>query len=419
MTLTQEVQTEAGPEPGPIAARSPRTSVDPTARVVWRRLRGPLAIVCVLVLAGILVAAMQGWSSSAGPLDPRSANRDGTRALAVLLEDRGVEVERVRRLADAVAAAESDTTVFVTQSELLARPQLRQLARTQTRHIVLAEPGEEVLSVLAPKVLTAGSAISRAREPGCDLPEARRAGSVRTVGPMYRAPEAENATLCYGDGTRGGLLRVAVRHDSLSDVRTVDVLGTARSFTNAHLAKEGNAALALNLLGKHERLVWYIPSLDDLAPSGDPATAQPPSLFSLFPAELRFAVGQVVVGIGLLLIAYARRLGPVVAEPLPVVVRASESVEGRARLYHRARARDHAASCLRAATRSRLATLLGLPPRTPPEQVAAAAAHRTGRPAAEVARILVDSPTSALPDDAALVRLARDLDTVEQEVRRT
>ena len=38
-----------------------------------------------------------------------------------------------------------------------------------------------------------------------------------------------------------------------------------------------------------------------------------------------------------------RRLGPLVAEQLPVVVRASETVEGRGRLYRSRRARDRAA----------------------------------------------------------------------------
>ncbi|GAA3099893.1 hypothetical protein GCM10020254_51720 [Streptomyces goshikiensis] len=58
----------------------------------------------------------------------------------------------------------------------------------------------------------------------------------------------------------------------------------------------------------------------------------------------------------------ARRLGPLVTEQLPVAVRASEAAEGRARLYHKAGARDRAATVLRAATRERLAALVGVPP---------------------------------------------------------
>ena len=55
-----------------------------------------------------------------------------------------------------------------------------------------------------------------------------------------------------------------------------------------------------------------------------------------------------------------RRIGPLVAEELPVVVRASETVEGRGRLYRSRRARDRAAQALRTATLQRMLPRLGL-----------------------------------------------------------
>jgi hypothetical protein len=389
-------------------------SIDPTRGDVWRRLRGPLAIVAVLVIVGGVIGILQGRSTG-GPLDPESARRSGARALAVLLEDRGVEVWRVRTLDAALDAAGSDTTVLVTQSDLLVPSQQRRLARAESRHFVLAEPGEEVLSALAPQALTAGSAVPRTREPDCDLPAARRAGRVEVDGPMYRAPAADGSTTCYGDVTRGAVVRltgVGPRGE-----RTVDVVGTSISFSNERLAEEGNAALALNLLGQHPTLVWYIPSLGDVPLADRPEAGAPPDLLGMLPTPLQFGIAQVAVGFALLMVAYARRLGPVVAEPLPVVVRASEAVEGRARLYHRARARDAAAAALRGATRARLAARLGLSPGTPPEVVAAAVAARTGQPPAQVASLLVEP--SKPHDDPSLVRLADALDTLEQEVRRS
>jgi hypothetical protein len=111
----------------------------------------------------------------------------------------------------------------------------------------------------------------------------------------------------------------------------------------------------------------------------------------------------------------ARRLGPVVAEPLPVVVRAAETVEGRARLYRRSGARGQAAGALRAGVISRLRSQVGLPRGPRPEAVVDAVSSRTGRPAPDVHRLLYGA---APPDDAALVRLADDLDALEREVRR-
>jgi hypothetical protein len=109
-----------------------------------------------------------------------------------------------------------------------------------------------------------------------------------------------------------------------------------------------------------------------------------------------------------------------VAEPLPVIVRAAETVEGRSRLYRRGRARDTAAAALRSGARARLAGPLGLGGEPAPEALAAAVASRAGRPVA-VAGGLLYGPAPA--DDPALVRLATDLDelvrtTLTREGRR-
>jgi len=107
-------------------------------------------------------------------------------------------------------------------------------------------------------------------------------------------------------------------------------------------------------------------------------------------------------------------VGPVVEEPLPVVVRAAEAAEGRARLYRRAGARGRAAQNLRAATLGRLMPLLGQGRAADPVSVTAAVAARAARPAAEVSALLYGA---APADDAALVRLANELDALERMVR--
>ena len=93
----------------------------------------------------------------------------------------------------------------------------------------------------------------------------------------------------------------------------------------------------------------------------------------------------------LLALWQARRLGPVVAERLPVVVRAAETVEGRGRLYRARRARDRAAAALRAASSTGSPPGSGCPRppartrssrRPPPDRPGPArAGHRAVRPA--------------------------------------
>lgn len=112
----------------------------------------------------------------------------------------------------------------------------------------------------------------------------------------------------------------------------------------------------------------------------------------------------------------ARRLGPLVAERLPVAIRASESTEGRARLYRRANARDRAADSLRAATRTRIAPLIGVSPRDAhsPVTLIPAVSARLSTTGSVLQAVLFGPVPS---DDAALVQLADQLDTLEREVR--
>jgi hypothetical protein len=191
--------------------------------------------------------------------------------------------------------------------------------------------------------------------------------------------------------------------------RTVTLLGTPEPLTNDHLDEQGNAALALGLLGARPQLVWYLPTPGDL-----PASEQR-SLYDLLPDALWWALWQLGIAVLLLALWRARRLGAVVPEPLPVVVRATETVEGRGRLYRRSGARDKAAAALRSATLRRLEPALGLARRSQPQNVADAVAARSGHSSVEVSALLYGA---APADDSALVRLADHLDAMEKEVRR-
>ncbi len=129
------------------------------------------------------------------------------------------------------------------------------------------------------------------------------------------------------------------------------VLGAPDIFFNDRLDDHGNASLALQLLGSRPHLVWYLPSLAD----STPAPEEERGFFDLIPSGWLWGTLQLFIAAALAALWRARRLGPLVPEKLPVAIRASETVEGRARLYRKADARDRAAAALRSATRTRLA----------------------------------------------------------------
>jgi hypothetical protein len=140
------------------------------------------------------------------------------------------------------------------------------------------------------------------------------------------------------------------------------------------------------------------------------------SVSAQLPRGLFPALWLVVAAVGATMLWRGRRLGPLVVEPLPVVVKAVESTQGRGRLYRRVRDREHAAAVLRAATVRRLVVRLRLPVATGPDRLARVVADLTGNPVDTVREVLATRPVG---DDAALTRLAGDLARLEREVHST
>jgi hypothetical protein len=398
-------------------ASATATSMSPTTRQVWTRTRGLLLALVILVAAGIAIAAMRSGDHH-GRLDPRSADQYGSRAVAELLKDRGVTTRVVTTLDQATAATGAGTTLLVTAPDLLTDHQqqtLRDATSSSGGRTVLLSAGPASIGTLAPGINTEAPAPVSARAPQCSLPAARSAGNADLGGERY-ATAAPGADSCYPSDGLPTLLRI----DGPGNGDTV-LLGSPDILYNNRLDKHGNASLALQLLGSRPDLVWYLPSLSDTSATQDGADGDSDgetdsAFLDLIPSGWLWGTLQLAIAAVLAAIWRARRLGPLVTERLPVAIRASESTEGRARLYRNVNARDRAASALRSATRTRLAPLLGVPlvdADSPEALLPAVSAHlpADGRDLEP----LLFGPAPA--DDTALIHLADQLDALEREVR--
>ncbi|OQQ16680.1 hypothetical protein B0675_05540 [Streptomyces sp. M41(2017)] len=389
---------------------STSTSASPTARQVWTRTRGVVLALVVLLVAAVVIAVVRS-DARHGRLDPRSADPLGSRAVAELLADQGVSTRVVTTLGQARAAAGPDATLLIAAPDLLTKRQ-QTLLHTATANsggrTVLVAPGRPSVGTLAPGV-SADPAVSfdSTLSPDCTLPAARRAGSADTGGVRY-ITTAPDADACYPSDGRPTLLRLPARPGNGDTV----VLGAPDILSNERLDEQGNASLALQLLGSRSHLVWYLPSLSDTSATD----AGDRSFFDLLPSGWLWGTLQLFVAAALAALWRARRLGPLVPERLPVAIRASETAEGRARLYRKANARDRAATALRSTTRTRLAPLVGVPPaqaHAPEALLPALSAHLDGDGQA-LHQLLFGPPPH---DDAALVSLADQLDALAREVR--
>ncbi|GAA4088846.1 DUF4350 domain-containing protein [Streptomyces shaanxiensis] len=392
----------------------PSTSASPTARQVWTRARGITLAVVLLLVAAVVIATIRS-DTRHGTLDPRSADPKGSRAVAELLADRGVDTRVVTTLDEARAAAAADTTLLVASPDLLTHRQqswLRSTTAGSGGRTVLVAPGSWSVERLVPGV-TADPATSLDSElsPDCALPAAQRAGTADLGGVRYTTTHLD-ADECYPSERLATLLRVP---ESTGDSDSI-VLGAPDILYNERLDEQGNASLALQLLGSRPHLVWYLPSLSD-ASAADSDDER--SFFDLLPSGWLWGTLQLFIAAALAALWRARRLGPLVPEKLPVAIRASETVEGRARLYRKANARDRAAAALRSTTRTRLAPLVGVPitqAHAPEALLPALSAHLHNHGDGQTLHTLLFGPPPS--DDTALIALADQLDALEREVRR-
>ncbi|MHA7153667.1 DUF4350 domain-containing protein [Arthrobacter sp. TMN-50] len=374
-----------------------------TAATSLRR-AAPWLILGILLVAVVLVGFFGRSGQDGGALSPINPAPAGAMALAEVLQERGVEVIRSESLEAAAAATSAGATLLLHDPDSwLDTDQLRSLNGLADR-LVLIEPDTLMLGALAPDIRQAGLIPDAEDGPlpaACQVADAVAAGSITAGGLAYRAADS-----CFPPTTgQGG--PPSGSYAATAD-QAIVALGNGSILTNETIGKDGNAALALRTLGSSPVLVWYQPTAADLSLSDtpiDPLTLLPEWVNPV----MLWLLGTAVLAV----LWRGRRLGALVEEPLPVVVRAAETAEGRARLYQDSASIGRAAANLRSASLLRIAARLRLPATSSVTEVVDAAARHTNRSAADLDRLLrTDAPTS----DSHLVRWSQDLDALEKEI---
>ena len=411
----------------------------------------PATLLCVAATTAPARADVTPSPSPSSSVDTSTLRQPTSdSAMLNMLGQQGVDYYPITDLNEALSGANSGTTLVISDGEFPSTDDLTQISDAGFGRIIILNNDASTVSTLIPGVTVKPytNPLRQPTSPSCSQADAAAAGSV--------AFEDNTAAFDVSEAdTSGGPIVGCYLVNGASSLVSYDSGGTSiialgsSTFTeNVYLTEAGNAALALRVFGAHSKLVWYAPSFTpdvtlnncggNTCGSGGNQTPQPgstttipaggggsgggsnasgPTLTSLMPSWIWWALLQLFVAV--LLTAYwrGRRLGAVVTEQLPVTVRAAETVEGHARLYRRANAHGRAAELLRKATASRLAVYCGVPSaraHADPSVLIAPVAARL-----QVGEDLVaDLLAGAAPQsEAELVLLADHLDQLEQEVR--
>ena len=401
MTTGTTTGTTTRSTPGPMTSRRRRP-----------RWLTPLILVALLMVASLAVTMLgRDGQGNTEKLDPANPGPSGAQGLAHVLAGHGVTVTVARSQQELLdQTVDGATTVAITRPDRLSG----RTARTALEHsasaagVVLLNPDSEVTTGMALPVSPHLSALAdvgagcRDAVVGADF---RLARADRAYTP---AGTGTSASVCFPDKEDGGGAMVSL--PAAAGRPPVTVLGDNTLITNEVILDADNAAIALRLFGQTNRLVWYVPSVADIAATDTTTRSTAPPWFQP-------GVALVASAVVFLCLWRGRRLGPLVTEPLPVIVRAVETTESRGRMYRKSRDRARALTVLQLATRRRLAAYLGLPATSPVSSVAAAAAAVSHRDYQDVLSLL--SSPGAARDDLSLLELANALVSLEKEVRRT
>lgn len=376
----------------------------------------------VLVLLGaIAAAAMQLLDTEdAEPYGLANTDLDGYAGLASVLDEQGVEIHRAHsaQVAADLMDEHPDASVVVLarsfppdEGFISELGQQHQAGRevvwmAEGAHLLANALGDELRA--GPPIPTgaAGTPATVGASEACTAEAARSAENIQASGTSLQAdsgcfrlePQAEGAAAGY-----------VLAETSLGWAFTAP-----DAFTNQRITDAGNAALALGMLGADGGpsggdLIWYTPADADLAGS-----EQWSSPMDHLPDWFWPLVWWLLICAAVAMLVAGRRYGPVVSEPLPVSVPASESAHGRGRLYQRSNEVTATARTLRSAHLLRLGRLLRLGPAPEAEVVAAAAARASGWDDQRVRQLLISDEVRG---NSQLNSYAQQLARLENDVR--
>ncbi|MDO4665771.1 MAG: hypothetical protein Q4A71_06185 [Actinomycetaceae bacterium] len=314
---------------------------------------GTLLVVCSLILTYII------WPSNhVSELDPENPHPPGAKALAVVLARHGISIQIAHnesQLKELVEKPGKKTLFFTGNSYYYGNGHSHIIPHLvkQVDRLVYANldtPALESNGLNLDVVPVGGAVAAKAACPHTVF------GKAKKTSPNDWAFSPDTALKipyipCLDDGY--GLAGAVYRPASSGTPETI-VVASGLIFQNSTIAEDDNAAAALSLLSAHPTLIWYVPSSAATITTVDEEK-------SLWPQWYPQALLLAEVGIVLFLLAKGRRFGRLAKEPLPVVVKATETTKSLGALYEKSGDRKRALGKLQAQTRTELEKLLSLP----------------------------------------------------------
>ncbi len=337
--------------PVSVTSGSSENAVSASPRQAFRRASFWIVFGAIAIVVGIVSTIAAGGVTPTDRFGADNAGPTGGRALAEVLKQQGVDRDGGqlgRARSPSSRADPSDTTLLIYDSRRLPHRAVRGRAagrrgsdRARRADRGSARPlragcrdgrvaGRRERHDLAGRGLLGARGAARGqRHGGHDERAAPERLRLWTPRPWRRS----GTEFCFPDDS--GRYLLAQRTDGST---TVTVLPDSEPFTQRPdhpFRQRGPGSQSARRDGD---LIWYLPGLGDLTGGADV-----PSVADLTPEWVTPVLLLLIVVFVAAAVWRGRRLGPLVIENLPVVVRSRETMEGRARLYQRSSSRGSSA----------------------------------------------------------------------------
>ncbi len=360
---------------------------------------GRRVLLWLLIPAALIVGvlALGAPNAEGRRYDPSSNGETGTKALVLLLQGLGAQVDVV----DALPGDDVDVLLALPgQIPDDQVPALRQWVR-RGHTLVVTDTYTDISAGPGRRAAVFGLSENLLDRKECTISALPGAEQIRVDDGSLLADVPDGAEQCFtfqGDAM--------VVNQAVGDGQVV-TLGTGSLFLNRNIGEADNAVVAADLLaprpGTRLAVLW-----DTTA-----GRFERRSLLSLLGPGIRLAGLQLGLAFLVYVFVRGRRLGRPIAEPQPVLIAGSELVNAVGNLMQQTREPARAAAILRAELRRALADRLGLPPGAPPELIADTAASRAGADPERVRAALTDYPVGS---EQELLAVAVLVDAVREEV---
>jgi hypothetical protein len=352
-----------------------------------------VGLVVVVVLGFVVVG--RGGERSSEPLAPDSTSAQGLRAVVLLAESFGADVDVID------GAPKADRTVAFLPSDQFGRTDTSDMHQWVRNGgiLVVADPQSSFVPKLGGP-LGVGLVENQDIDAGnCTISALSGAATVSVDSAfVYRPPST--STRCFTVGSDA--LIVAIPEGK----GTIVAVGGSSLFENGSITKADNAVVVVSLLAPK-------PGTKLAFVRGPSFGAGDETLGSLIRPGIRFGFVQIAIAFLLFAIWQGRRLGRPVLEVPRIEIEGSELITAVGHLLERTNSPTYAASVLRADARREIARRVGGARADDPESLAIVLDARLGANRERVRALLTDTPVSS---EDELVALARQLHSLRQEV---